>query len=474
MVQPDEGKRADGVGSGARPKPRNRRFRFRTRRDKSVGEQQATEQEKVEKVSGQNERSRRWKRRRRPGRSGRGNQRRVSAEEAKKQKAVPDLDQEARPGGQGASELEDRKAVSVEPDTIDASDNPADSTEDSCNVDAELSAVCVGSEQHPGYGDDQQDVAYTESEQDLECLEDHEIDDDTVEPDESGIEPDKSDVVDDSAASDESGPVLVVGVRFRKSGKIYYFSPNQLDLSQGDSVIVETARGVEFGTIVCGPKEIPVSEVVLPLKPVIRKATPEDFERAKDNEEREKQAFDICIEKIAKHELPMKLVDVEYTFDRNKLVFYFTAEGRVDFRELVKDLAAVFRTRIELRQIGVRDEAKMLGGLGCCGRSMCCASFLGEFEPVSIKMAKEQNLSLNPAKISGVCGRLMCCLRYEYEAYKACRQGLPKIGQEVRTAKGTAKVVDLDILRRLVRLDFGDGEVLTVSAEEIIGSDPKA
>ncbi|MGB4670236.1 MAG: hypothetical protein WBI38_08805, partial [Bacillota bacterium] len=189
MVQPDEGKRADGVGSGARPKPRNRRFRFRTRRDKSVGEQQATEQEKVEKVSGQNERSRRWKRRRRPGRSGRGNQRRVSAEEAKKQKAVPDLDQEARPGGQGASELEDRKAVSVEPDTIDASDNPADSTEDSCNVDAELSAVCVGSEQHPGYGDDQQDVAYTESEQDLECLEDHEIDDDTVEPDESGIEP---------------------------------------------------------------------------------------------------------------------------------------------------------------------------------------------------------------------------------------------------------------------------------------------
>jgi len=262
-------------------------------------------------------------------------------------------------------------------------------------------------------------------------------------------------------------PVSVVGVKFRKSGKVYYFAPNGIDLSPGDNVIVETTRGVEYGSIVCGPKLVPASDIVSPLKPVVRRASAEDQEKAKENEEKEKQAFNICLEKIAQHNLPMKLVDVEYTFDRSKLVFYFTADGRVDFRELVKDLASVFRTRIELRQIGVRDEAKMIGGLGCCGRPMCCASFLGDFEPVSIKMAKEQNLSLNPTKISGVCGRLMCCLRYEYEAYKACRHGLPKIGQEISTAKGPAKVVDVDILRRLVRLDFGGGEQRMMPADEI-------
>jgi cell fate regulator YaaT (PSP1 superfamily) len=270
------------------------------------------------------------------------------------------------------------------------------------------------------------------------------------------------------ATDGEPTCVSVVGVKFRKSGKVYYFSPNQLNIAVGDPVIVETARGVEFGIVACGPKDILTSEVVSPLKPVVRKASAEDQQRAKENEVKEKEALDICISKVAKHELPMKLVDVEYTFDRNKLVFYFTADGRVDFRELVKDLAAVFRTRIELRQIGVRDEAKMIGGLGCCGRPMCCASFLGDFEPVSIKMAKEQNLSLNPAKISGVCGRLMCCLRYEYEAYKACKQGLPKVGQEVKTAKGAAKVIDVDILRRLVRLDYGDGGQHVVPAAEII------
>ena len=243
-----------------------------------MGEQQATEQKKAEKAAA---RTSALDAGAAFGPAERQHQRRVSAEEAKKQKAVPDLDQEARPGGQGASELEDRKAVSVEPDTIDASDNPADSTEDSCNVDAELSAVCVGSEQHPGYGDDQQDVAYTESEQDLECLEDHEIDDDTVEPDESGIEPDKSDVVDDSAASDESGPVLVVGVRFRKSGKIYYFSPNQLDLSQGDSVILRQPGCRVWHDSV---RRRSLSEVVLPLKPAT-KGYARDFEKPRQRGE---------------------------------------------------------------------------------------------------------------------------------------------------------------------------------------------
>lgn len=215
----------------------------------------------------------------------------------------------------------------------------------------------------------------------------------------------------------------VVGIRFKKAGKIYYFLPGGQDLKPNDYVIVETARGMEYGSVVLPLREIPAEEIVSPLKEVLRKATVEDEEQYAGNEEKEKEAFQICMAKIAAHKLPMKLVDVEYTFDGNKIIFSFTAEGRVDFRELVKDLAAVFRTRIELRQIGVRDEAKMLGGLGSCGRELCCASFLGDFEPVSIRMAKDQNLSLNPTKISGICGRLMCCLKYEngcYEGHNGC------------------------------------------------------
>ncbi len=214
--------------------------------------------------------------------------------------------------------------------------------------------------------------------------------------------------------------VSVVGVRFRKAGKIYYFKPGQLELQKGDDVIVETARGIEFGTVVVGPRLVPLQETVAPLREVIRKATPEDRARVEENRERAREAFKICEQKIAEHGLPMKLIDVEFTFDVGKILFYFTAEGRVDFRELVKDLAAIFKTRIELRQIGVRDEAKLLGGLGPCGRELCCSTFLGDFEPVSIRMAKGQNLSLNPTKISGICGRLMCCLKYEDDVYRSC------------------------------------------------------
>ena len=211
--------------------------------------------------------------------------------------------------------------------------------------------------------------------------------------------------------------VEVVGVRFKRAGKIYYFSTGDLALNANDKVIVETARGVEYGECVLAPRQVPEADVVMPLKPVIRKATPEDERIVEVNRTKEKEAFDICLKKIGDHQLPMKLVDVEYTFDGNKIIFSFTAEGRVDFRELVKDLASIFRTRIELRQIGVRDEVKMLGGIGSCGRVLCCSSFLGDFEPVSIRMAKDQKLSLNPTKISGICGRLMCCLKYENGAY---------------------------------------------------------
>ncbi|CAA7599867.1 PSP1 C-terminal domain protein [Acididesulfobacillus acetoxydans] len=219
--------------------------------------------------------------------------------------------------------------------------------------------------------------------------------------------------------------VEVVGVRFKAAGKIYYFSPGELELSASDKAIVETARGVEFGEIVIPPRRVEDEELVLPLKQVIRKATAEDERILEANRSKEKDAFQICLHKIADHGLPMKLIDVEYTFDGNKIIFSFTAEGRVDFRELVKDLAAVFRTRIELRQIGVRDEAKMLGGVGSCGRVLCCASFLGDFEPVSIRMAKDQKLSLNPTKISGICGRLMCCLKYENDCYGCCADREP-------------------------------------------------
>jgi len=213
----------------------------------------------------------------------------------------------------------------------------------------------------------------------------------------------------------------VVGVRFKKAGKIYYFDPGDIDIKVNDEVIVETVRGIEYGRVVIGPAEISEEEVVMPLKKVIRKATASDKEQLEENARKEKKAFDICVEKIAKHGLPMKLVDVEQTFDGNKIIFYFTADGRIDFRELVKDLASVFRTRIELRQIGVRDEAKMLGGLGCCGRELCCASWLYDFSPVSIRMAKDQNLSLNPTKISGICGRLMCCLKFENQVYQQAK-----------------------------------------------------
>jgi cell fate regulator YaaT (PSP1 superfamily) len=219
--------------------------------------------------------------------------------------------------------------------------------------------------------------------------------------------------------------VNVVGVRFKEAGKVYYFDPGELDLKPGNAVIVETARGVEFGEIVVGPKLVPDDQIVAPLKKVIRVATAEDHRQVAENQKKARRAFDVGLAKIAAHGLPMKLIDVEYTFDNNKIIFYFTAEGRVDFRELVRDLASVFRTRIELRQIGVRDEAKMLGGLGPCGRSLCCATFLGDFEPVSIRMAKEQNLSLNPTKISGICGRLMCCLKYECTAYHGARDETP-------------------------------------------------
>ena len=247
--------------------------------------------------------------------------------------------------------------------------------------------------------------------------------------------------------------VKVVGIRFRNAGKIYYFGPGDLELKTGMHVIVETARGVEIGTVITGPREVSEESVIQPLKPVIRIATEADDRQAEKNREKEKEAFRICQEKIAKHELDMKLVEAEYTFDNNKLLFYFTADGRIDFRELVKDLAAVFRTRIELRQIGVRDETKIMGGYGICGRQLCCNTFLPEFAPVSIKMAKEQNLSLNPTKISGVCGRLMCCLKNEEETYEYLNSKLPNVGDFVTTEDGLkGEVSSVNVLRQLVKV----------------------
>lgn len=245
----------------------------------------------------------------------------------------------------------------------------------------------------------------------------------------------------------------IVGVRFRSAGKIYFFGPGKLDLKAGMHVIVETARGVEMGTVMTDPKEVFENEVVQPLKPVIRIATETDEKTVARNREKEKEAFRICLEKIAKHKLEMKLVDAEYTFDNNKLLFYFTADGRIDFRELVKDLAAIFRTRIELRQIGVRDETKIMGGIGICGRPLCCHSYLSEFAPVSIKMAKEQNLSLNPTKISGVCGRLMCCLKNEEETYEYLNSRLPNVGDYVTTDDGLrGEVSSVSVLRQTVKV----------------------
>lgn len=245
----------------------------------------------------------------------------------------------------------------------------------------------------------------------------------------------------------------IIGVRFRKAGKIYFFDPAEYEIKKGDHVIVETARGIEYGLVVIGNREIEEDQVVQPLKPVIRIATKNDDQTAENNKLKEKQAFEICQKKIEKHNLVMKLIDSEYTFDNNKLLFYFTAEGRVDFRELVKDLASVFRTRIELRQIGVRDEMKIVGGIGACGRMLCCNTHLSEFIPVSIKMAKEQNLSLNPTKISGVCGRLMCCLKHEEETYEYLNKTLPNVGDKVTDPEGIQGYVhSVNVLRQMVKV----------------------
>ncbi len=245
----------------------------------------------------------------------------------------------------------------------------------------------------------------------------------------------------------------VIGVRFRKAGKVYFFSPGKFQIEQGSHVIVETARGVEYGWVVTGPKDVKDEEVVQPLKSVIRLATDQDRRTVEKNKEREREAFQICQEKIQKHGLEMKLIDAEYTFDNNKVLFYFTADGRIDFRDLVKDLASVFRTRIELRQIGVRDETKIRGGIGICGRSLCCSTYLSEFSAVSIRMAKEQNLSLNPTKISGVCGRLMCCLTNEQEIYEELNRHLPSVGDSVTTSDGLKGTVhSLSVLRKLVKV----------------------
>ena len=255
--------------------------------------------------------------------------------------------------------------------------------------------------------------------------------------------------------------ITVIGVRFRKAGKIYFFDPIGLKIQAGDSVIVETARGIEYGKVVIGCREIEDDKVVQPLKSVIRVATLEDDEIEQKNKEKEKEAFAICLEKIRKHGLEMKLIDAEYTFDNNKVLFYFTADGRIDFRELVKDLASVFKTRIELRQIGVRDETKIVGGIGICGRPLCCHTHLAEFAPVSIKMAKEQNLSLNPTKISGVCGRLMCCLKNEQEAYEELNSKLPIVGDIVTTSdqlKG--EVQSVSVLKQLVKV------IVTLESDE--------
>ncbi|MDU1128022.1 stage 0 sporulation family protein [Veillonella sp.] len=275
--------------------------------------------------------------------------------------------------------------------------------------------------------------------------------------------------------------VTIVGVRFKKAGKIYYFLPGEETLTIDDGVIVETARGVEYGTVVIGPKEVAKDSLVMPVKEVMRKATPKDLQQLEKNEEREEKAFAICLEKIAKRKLPMKLINVEYTFDMNKIVFFFTADGRIDFRELVKDLATVFRTRIELRQVGVRDEAKVLNGIGACGRPLCCSNFLGDFSPVSIRMAKDQNLSLNPTKISGVCGRLMCCLNYEDDLYKKGgdlyvkkdRTPSPRdveppgIGKEVVTDEGIGKVLKVNHHKHTVKVQLEAGRTIDLKWSDV-------
>lgn len=249
-----------------------------------------------------------------------------------------------------------------------------------------------------------------------------------------------------------SDKLEVIGVRFKPVGKIYYFDPKGEKLNVNDGVIIETIRGIEYGTVAFANRFVPVSEIVMPLKPLVKRASKEDKEKFLQNKEDAKEALKICNEKVLYHRLDMKLIDCEFTFDKNKVLFYFTAEGRIDFRDLVKDLASIFRTRIELRQIGVRDEAKSLNGIGICGRTLCCATFLGDFQPVSIKMAKDQNLSLNPTKISGICGRLMCCLKYEEEAYEELNKKLPNVGDLVQTKDGRGQILAINTLRQIVKV----------------------
>ena len=261
--------------------------------------------------------------------------------------------------------------------------------------------------------------------------------------------------------------IKIVGVRFKNAGKIYYFDPVDFEIEKNIDVVVETARGLEYGKIVVGPKEIEEEKLISPLKPIIRIATEEDKAIYRENKEKAKETFEICQQKIKEHGLTMFLIDCEYTFDRNKLIFYFTAEGRIDFRELVKDLASIFKTRIELRQIGVRDEAKSIGGLGTCGRKLCCSSWLGDFQPVSIKMAKDQSLSLNPTKISGICGRLFCCLKYEHDVYVEAIEKMPVVGSVVKVENQKGKVLEINPLLEQIKIEFNDKTIKTCLAEEV-------
>ena len=261
--------------------------------------------------------------------------------------------------------------------------------------------------------------------------------------------------------------IKIVGVRFKNAGKIYYFDPVDFEIEKNIDVVVETARGLEYGKIVVGPKEIEEEKLISPLKPIIRIATEEDKAIYRENKEKAKETFEICQQKIKEHGLTMFLIDCEYTFDRNKLIFYFTAEGRIDFRELVKDLASIFKTRIELRQIGVRDEAKSIGGLGTCGRKLCCSSWLGDFQPVSIKMAKDQSLSLNPTKISGICGRLFCCLKYEHDFYVEAIEKMPVVGSVVKVENQKGKVIEINPLLEQIKIEFNDKTIKTCLAEEV-------
>lgn len=261
--------------------------------------------------------------------------------------------------------------------------------------------------------------------------------------------------------------INIVGVRFKNAGKIYYFDPVDFEIEKDMDVVVETARGLEYGTVVVGKKEIDEESLVSPLKPIIRIATEEDTKIYKENKEKAKETFELCLQKIKEHELTMYLIDCEYTFDRNKLIFYFTAEGRIDFRELVKDLAAIFKTRIELRQIGVRDEAKSIGGLGPCGRSLCCSSWLGDFQPVSIKMAKDQSLSLNPTKISGICGRLFCCLKYEHDVYVEAIEKVPPVGAIVKVEGNKGRVIETNPLLEQAKVEFNDKTIKVCMKDEI-------